>query len=90
MRRSANHCVLVLALALAACSECHPPRRSLLRRLRSRATKPVLALRVEMQQDEGGFTIVEEVRVGNDIHATTTARCASSSRSSTSKASRRC
>ena len=27
------------------------------------------APRVEIQQDEGGFTIVEEVRVGSDIHA---------------------
>jgi len=35
----------------------------------AKAAKPVPALRVDMQQDEGGFTIVEEVRVGNDIHA---------------------
>ena len=74
MRPSANHWVFVLALALAACSSRRRPSRrrsSLLRRLRKlrKAPKPVPALRVEIQQDEGGFSIVEEVRVGGDIHA---------------------
>ena len=35
----------------------------------AKAAKPVPPLRADIQQDEGGFTIVEEVRVGNDIHA---------------------
>ena len=35
----------------------------------AKAAKPVPALRVDMQQDDGGFSIVEEVRVGNDIHS---------------------
>ncbi len=35
----------------------------------AKAAKPLPALRSEIQQDEAGFTIVEEVRVGGDIHA---------------------
>src|ERR1044071_625884 len=65
--RSANRNVvaLTLALALAACSSApsQPKKQPV-----AKAAKPVPAPRVDMQQDEGGFTIVEEVRVGNDIH----------------------
>ena len=65
MRLSANHLMLVLALALAACSSSQPVKVA----KPAKAAKPAPALRVDMQQDEGGFSIVEEVRVGNDIHA---------------------
>jgi Flp pilus assembly protein TadD len=53
------------ALAVAACSS-SPPKE------RERAAKPakqVAPLRVEFQQDEAGFTIVEAVNVSGDIHA---------------------
>lgn len=65
MRTSANHLMLVLALALTACTS--TPTANV-----AKAAKPAKAvqpLRADMQQVEGGFTIVEEVRVGNDIHA---------------------
>ncbi|HET9448441.1 MAG TPA: tetratricopeptide repeat protein [Steroidobacteraceae bacterium] len=61
---------LALSVTLAGCasaptskSTAHPAAKA------AKAPKPVPPPRVEMQQDEGGFTIVEEVRVGNDIHA---------------------
>ncbi|HEY7638576.1 MAG TPA: tetratricopeptide repeat protein [Steroidobacteraceae bacterium] len=71
MRPSANHLMLVLALALAACSSAPTQKVQTAARSASvaKAPKPAPALRVDVQQDEGGFTIVEEVRVGNDIHA---------------------
>ncbi len=57
--------VLGLAFALAACSGApsKPQPKPV-----AKAAKAAPAPRVEIQQDEGGFTIVEEVRVGNDIH----------------------
>jgi Flp pilus assembly protein TadD len=73
MRPSANHLItLALALALAACSSApSQPReqRSAKPASIAKAAKAVPPPRVEVKQDEGGFTIVEEVRVGNDIHA---------------------
>jgi Flp pilus assembly protein TadD len=70
MRSSAS--TLLLALVLAACSSAPPSKpESKPVAKTAKAAKPAKAapaLRVEMQQDEGGFTIVEEVRVGNDIH----------------------
>jgi Flp pilus assembly protein TadD len=75
--RSANQRVLALTLALtlAACSSA-PSQPSPARgggqgggSRAAKAAKPVPALRVDIQQDEGGFSIVEDVRVGNDIHA---------------------
>jgi tetratricopeptide (TPR) repeat protein len=61
-----NVVALTLALALAACSSApsQPKKQPV-----AKAAKPVPALRVDMQQDEGGFSIVEDVRVGNDIHS---------------------
>lgn len=64
MRRSAS--ALSLVVALAACSSA-PPSKPIAKA--AKVVKSAPALRVEMQQDEGGFAIVEEVRVGNDIHA---------------------
>jgi tetratricopeptide (TPR) repeat protein len=62
--------VFVLALALAACSSApSKPQAQQPAAKAAKAAKPVPALRVAIQQDEGGFTIVEEVRVGGDIHA---------------------
>ena len=61
--------LLALLVALAACSsgpskpQVQPVAKA------AKVAKPVPALRVDMQQDEGGFSIVEEVRVGNDIHS---------------------
>ena len=91
MRRSANH---------LRCSRWHSPPCVLERAMHAgaagrergeaRSRKPLAPLRVEMQQDEGGFTIVEEARVGNDIHGDYDTAMRSSSRSSTSRASRRC
>lgn len=70
MRPSANHLMFVLALALAACSGApSKPAAPPAAKTAKAAAKPAPALRAEIQQDEGGFTIVEEVRVGNDIHA---------------------
>ena len=75
MRPSAKHLLLVLSLALAACSSAptKPPVQSAAQPASvakaAKAAKAAPALRVDVQQDEGGFTIVEEVRVGNEIHA---------------------
>ena len=75
MRPSARHLLLVVSLALAACSSSpsKPPASTSAKPAKAanvtKAAKAVLALRVDVQQDEGGFTIVEEVRVGNDIHS---------------------
>jgi Flp pilus assembly protein TadD len=72
MRTSANQLMLVLALALAACSSAPTqpqPKPSAKAANVAKAAKPVAPLRTDIQHDEGGFTIVEEVRVGNDIHA---------------------
>jgi len=77
MRRSASQLVfaMTLALTLAACSsapskpQAQPIAKAEKAAKPAKAAKPVPPLRVDMQQDEGGFTIVEEVRVGNDIHA---------------------
>jgi Flp pilus assembly protein TadD len=72
VRPSANHLLLVLALALAACSSTPTQPRtqpSAKAANVAKAAKPVPPLRADIQQVEGGFTIVEEVRVGNDIHA---------------------
>ena len=68
--RSANQVMfaLTLALTLAACSSA-PSQPSPARGGGQKAAKAAPPLRVDVQQDEGGFTIVEEVRVGNDIHA---------------------
>jgi tetratricopeptide (TPR) repeat protein len=80
MRRCASQLLLALTLAvtLAACSSA-PSQPQTQRAAKAekpakaektaKAAKPVPAPRVDMQQDEGGFTIVEQVRVGNDIHA---------------------
>jgi Tfp pilus assembly protein PilF len=66
---------VTLALTLAACSsapsvpKAEPAAKVATSAKAAKATKSAPALRVDMQQDEGGFSIVEEVRVGNDIHA---------------------
>ena len=70
MRPSASS--LILALALAACSSTpsKPTTQPAAKAAKvAKAAKPVPMPRAEIQQDEGGFTIVEEVRVGNEIHA---------------------
>jgi Flp pilus assembly protein TadD len=74
MRRSASHLLIAstFALALAACSSAPSKPEAKPVAKTAKAPKPVKVappLRVEIQQDDGGFTIVEEVRVGNDIHA---------------------
>jgi Flp pilus assembly protein TadD len=77
MRTSANHLMLVLALALAGCASApsSPSQPSPARGggqaggKVAKVAKPVAPLRSDVQQVEGGFTIVEDVRVGNDIHA---------------------
>jgi Flp pilus assembly protein TadD len=75
MRSSAKHLILAISLALAACSSApskspaQPAAKVAKAAKAAKATKPVPMPRSEIQQDEGGFTIVEEVRVGNDIHA---------------------
>jgi Flp pilus assembly protein TadD len=64
--------ILALTLALAACSSApsKPTTQPAAKAAKvAKAAKPVPAPRAEIQQDEGGFTIVEEVRVGNEIHA---------------------
>jgi Flp pilus assembly protein TadD len=71
-RPTAAFLALLVSLALAACSS--PPSKPQAQPVAKAAkptkvAKPMPALRVDMQQDEGGFSIVEEVRVGNDIHA---------------------
>jgi Tfp pilus assembly protein PilF len=66
---------LLVSLALAACSsppsspQAHSAAKVASSAKAAKAAKPAPALRVDMQQDEGGFSIVEDVRVGNDIHA---------------------
>ncbi|MGH8237485.1 MAG: tetratricopeptide repeat protein [Steroidobacteraceae bacterium] len=66
---------LALSLTLAACSsapskpQAQPAVKTAKAAKAAKAAKPVPPLRVEIQQDEGGFSIVEEVRVGGDIHA---------------------
>jgi Flp pilus assembly protein TadD len=72
MRSSAKHLILAISLALAACSSApskSPAQPAAKVAKAAKAAKPVPMPRSEIQQDEGGFTIVEEVRVGNDIHA---------------------
>ena len=70
MRPCANHWVFVLALALAACSSApQKPQAQPAAKTAKAATKAVPALRADIQQDESGFTIVEDVRVGNEVHA---------------------
>ena len=69
MRPSANHLILALSLALAACSSAPSKPTAQPATKVAKAAKPVPTPRSEIQQDEGGFTIVEEVRVGNEIHA---------------------
>ncbi len=61
--------VLALVFALAACSSAPSQPQAQPVAKTAKAAKPVPALRTEIQQDEGGFTIVEEVRVSGDIHA---------------------
>jgi Flp pilus assembly protein TadD len=67
--RCASSALLALLVALAACSSApsQPQKQPVAKA--AKAAKPVPALRVDIQQDEGGFSIVEDVRVGNDIHA---------------------
>jgi tetratricopeptide (TPR) repeat protein len=66
---------LLLALALAACSGAPPTRQVQSAGAEpagakaARPGKPVTPLRSEIQPNAGGFTIVEEVRVGGDVHA---------------------
>lgn len=72
MRPSAKHLGVAIALALAACSSAptSKPQAQTPAKV-AKAAKPAKAapaLRVDVQQDEGGFTIVEQVRVGNEIH----------------------
>ena len=75
MRCAKQLVALALALTLAACSsapsapKAQPAAKVASNAKAAKAPKPVPALRVDMQQDEGGFSIVEDVRVGNDIHS---------------------
>ena len=77
MRRSVSQLVVALAFAavLAACStapskpQSEPVAKAAKTGKTAKAAQPVAALRSEIQQDEGGFTIVEDVRVSGDIHA---------------------
>lgn len=76
MRRCANTLAFVMALAVAACSsapskpQAQPAATSAkAAKAQTKVAKPVTSARAEIQQDEGGFTIVEEVRVSGDIHA---------------------
>jgi len=77
MRRCANQLLfaVTVALTLAACSSApsQPQKQPVAKAEKAakpaKAAKPVPALRVDMQQDEGGFSIVEDVSVGNDIHS---------------------
>jgi Flp pilus assembly protein TadD len=62
----------VLALVLAvmtACSSAPSKPQTQPAAKSAKAVKPAPALRSEIQQDEGGFTIVEDVRVSGEIHA---------------------
>ncbi|HEY5808363.1 MAG TPA: tetratricopeptide repeat protein [Povalibacter sp.] len=72
MHRCADPWIVALALVIAGCSSTpsKPPAQSVTKVTKAaRAAKPAPALRVDIQQDETGFTIVEDVRVGSDIHA---------------------
>jgi Flp pilus assembly protein TadD len=76
MRPCANTLAFVMALAVAACSsapskpQAQPAATSVkAAKAQTKATKAVTPARAEIQQDEGGFTIVEEVRVSGDIHS---------------------
>lgn len=76
MRCASQLLAMTLALTLAACSstpsstpQAKPAAKVTNNAKPAKAAKPAPAPRVEMQQDDGGFSIVEEVRVGNDIHA---------------------
>jgi Flp pilus assembly protein TadD len=53
---------VALALVISACST--SPAKP-----RAQAKAAIAAPRVEIQQDESGFTIVEEVRVSGEVHA---------------------
>lgn len=55
--------MLAIALVAAACSSSPPKARP------AQAAQQVAPPRVEFQQDEGGFTIVEAVNVSGDLHA---------------------
>jgi Flp pilus assembly protein TadD len=72
-RSSAGLAAMVLSVALAGCASAPTSKSTAQPTAKvakaAKATKPVPAPRSEIQQDEGGFTIVEEVRVGNEIHA---------------------
>ena len=75
MRPSAKHLILAISLALAACSSApSQPREQRCGQVREQregreSGQARADAAPEIQQDEGGFTIVEEVRVGNEIHA---------------------
>jgi Flp pilus assembly protein TadD len=60
---------LVLSVVLAGCASAPSKPQAQPAAKVAKAAKPVAPLRSEIQQDEGGFTIVEQVRVGNEIHA---------------------
>ncbi len=70
-----NNVLLVLAAALlvGACSSSAPvktaPAKTTKQVAAKQASKPIVPLRVEFQQDDAGFTIVEAVNVSGDIHA---------------------
>jgi Flp pilus assembly protein TadD len=72
MQRCADRLILALACTavLAACASApsKPPVQPAAKTAKA-AAKAAPAPRADIQQDETGFTIVEEVRVGNDIHA---------------------
>lgn len=73
MRPSAKHLIVAIVLGLAGCASAptskSPAQPAAKVAKSAKAGKPVQAPRSELQQDEGGFTVVEEVRVGNEIHA---------------------
>jgi Flp pilus assembly protein TadD len=74
--RPRNNVLLVLAVALlvGACSSSAPVKTAPAKASKQvaaakQATKRVVPPRVEFQQDDAGFTIVETVNVSGDIHA---------------------
>jgi Flp pilus assembly protein TadD len=72
--RPRNSVLLVLALVIAACSSSAPVKTVPAKATSAKATsakaaKQVAPPRVDFQQDEAGFTIVEAVNVSGDIHA---------------------